>query len=412
MCEDASGPRHRPAPEPAPVTISRFAPGLFVALLATAPGTAAADDAAEAEKVRLEQEMKRYAARNAWGGVARAYEELIALRDIEIPYEDHLLGFQAARNIGDTLGAYERLLGARAVESTDEVEREIGAIDSAFGRVEIIGHPRRRPRLARPAMPFAPDQRKSVEFAKSVVEESGSFRGMIPAGDYLVGDLSFTVVAGPDWQVIDVKKGSAGGADAPAEAAENAGAGFQGPDGAVVYWGPVATIGPALGWSPEPPSGDDIQPASVLGSGFQAQAGVEIGFTRHFAIAPTIAFQGNYTVLVTSSQVTGWLGLVLRPGDARFALGPTFGAVFQNGTGVAAWTDRSQDGDVRATENLTYTGFAWGPGAAFSAGYGVLDLEPLQGTIELQAQWQEGPRRFLGAGIRVGIVPKVPRFER
>ena len=81
-----------------------------------------ADPVQEAEKARLQLEMKRYAERGAWAGVTRSYNKLVALTDVVLSPDDHLLGFEAARKVGDIAAALERLRAASALESRDDVE--------------------------------------------------------------------------------------------------------------------------------------------------------------------------------------------------------------------------------------------------------------------------------------------------
>ena len=89
-----------------------------------------------AERLRLEEEMKRLAQRNAWAGVERKYNELLAL-NIDLPFDDHQVGAQAARSLGKTLEVYERLLRAQKIQASDEIIQELAAIDSQYGRVEL-----------------------------------------------------------------------------------------------------------------------------------------------------------------------------------------------------------------------------------------------------------------------------------
>ena len=63
-------------------------------------------------------------------------------------------------------------------------------------------------------------------------------------------------------------------------------------------------------------------------------------------------------------------------------------------------------------ENFQYGGAAWGPGVQTSIGYGLLDFNSLRGVVELDGSWHhDGARSYFGAGLRVGIVPTVPRFK-
>ena len=403
---------------------------LLVALMGTVTTSAllvpVVAEASEAEKLRLEEEMYRLAERNAWAGVERKYEELMALKGVDIPFDDHFLGAQSARKMGKTWQVYERLQRALQLDTENvEIKDELAAIDRNFGRIDIQGDPRRRPVLSRANMPFAPDQRQSIEYAIEVVAGSGSFYGMLPAGDYTVGYDSFTVVAGQDFQVVEVskKKPKTPKGEKPPEGEEPVvtgpdPAGFQEADGVVIYAGPFASVGAGLGISPQPSSsaGGSLlhpQPDQLLASGIVVMAGGEIGFNREFAVLAAAGYQGVYGN-DTYHQVTGWLGAAIRPGDLRIAIGPTYNFLHQTGTGIAPFLTYD-DGTLVDSEHLRlaeYSGNAWGPGARLTVGYGVLRItEKYQGSVEIGAQWMGGPRNYIGIDLRVGIVPRVPRFE-
>ena len=193
---------------------------------------------------------------------------------------------------------------------------------------------------------------------------------------------------------------------------------FQQSDGVVIYAGPFASVGAGLGISPQPTSsvaGSLLhpQPDDVLSSGIVLMAGGEIGFTRHFGVLAAAGYQGVYGK-DTYHQVTGWLGAAIRPGNLRIAVGPTYSFLHQSGTGIAPFLTY-EDGTSVDPEHLRlaeYSGNAWGPGARLTVGYGVLSItQKYQGTVEIGAQYMGGPRTYIGIDLRVGIVPKVPRFE-
>lgn len=371
---------------------------LALGLLAAPAAPALAQDPAMAEKFRLEEEMKKLAQRNAWAGVERNYEALVALK-VPLSFEDHFLGAQSAGYLGKTWERYNRLEKALELEDKDELRMEKENILTRYGRVDIKGHPRRRPDLVAKEMPFAPDERKSVEYAMTVVAGAGSFKGMLPEGEYTVGDQTFKVTPGQDFATIEVGK-SAGVAR----------------EGLVIYAGPVATIGYAYSASPEPSQPPDadpsvVQPDSMAASGAALNVGAEVGFTRMFGVAGTIGYRGAYGVDVVHG-FNGWLAAALRPGDLRLAAGPTYGMVRGSGLGVAGWFDRNQNPVEDPVDGIPYYGYALVGGAQASVGYGLVDLEPLQGVVELVGSWQtDGLRPYYSFGLRIGIWPKVPRFE-
>ena len=177
----------------------------------------------KAEVLRLEEEMKKLAAKNAWSGVARTYESLEKIGDEAFAVASnaggiHMLGAQAARNLGD-IRRYKTLLlraktsfqaagGAMDEATLQAVEAELSQIQAAYGVVRIgpRSEPKsekkkaalRGPELVPATMPFAQDQRASIEAARQKIAETGYFTGLIPAGDYTLGPESFTVIAGTE----------------------------------------------------------------------------------------------------------------------------------------------------------------------------------------------------------------------
>ncbi|MGF1626336.1 MAG: DUF4157 domain-containing protein [Alphaproteobacteria bacterium] len=191
------------------------------------PGTIfrSKDDAAAtaAEVQRLSEEMSKLAAKNAWTGVTRAYEAIEALGpdafvQAQNPADLHRLAAEAARNAGDTR-RYMSLLqragavlagatGEQADAQRDVIDQALAGLKSGYGTVRIA--PRSEPKskkqaaaltgpaLVRELMPFAADERKSIEVAAARLQETGYFSGMMPAGAYLLDGQAITVVAGTD----------------------------------------------------------------------------------------------------------------------------------------------------------------------------------------------------------------------
>lgn len=174
-----------------------------------------------AEVQRLAEEMNQLAVKNAWAGVDRSYRRIETLGDgafalAQDPAALHFLGAQAARNLGDirrykslALRAKTALLASgRTIDDPQlqAVEAEVAAIDQAYGAVTIAPRSKRSanakkgeavgPELVPAVMPFAGDQRASIERARAQIVETGSFSGLLPAGAYTLGTESFTVIAG------------------------------------------------------------------------------------------------------------------------------------------------------------------------------------------------------------------------
>jgi hypothetical protein len=408
----------------------------------------------EAERLRLADEISSLAKKNAWSGVERKYNALLKTK-CKLELEQYSLGAESAKNLGKTFEMFERLTSAQEIAPDEELAKTIEQLETNFGRVEIRGDARRRAPLIRDSMPFAPDQRKSIEYAQSVMEGTGSFKGMLPVGGpYKVADKEFTVEAGGDWQEIVVGKGKG-----PKQQNQ-----FE--DQGLINWvGPIASVGFGFFGSGapgdailredasnaeligQPFAGDPVgDPANACGGDqdrwaqnsegehvckptirqpsdigfFQTPAlditvGGEVGLTYRapeMGVAATVNYRRTFGSRL--NQISVWGAAVVRPGEFRFALGPTWGVIAGRGNGYAEWVDEGQSEAFRAQrqDDAQFTGYSMGGGFAGSAGYGVLDLAGFRGMVELHGQHQrDNHRGYTTIGIRFGIIPKIDRFE-
>jgi hypothetical protein len=168
------------------------------------PDLSAAPDIVQAEYYRLSDELKKLAHRQAWGGAARRFADLEEL-GLPLNYDHWLAGAMAARNLGDTQSAYNRLTEAAKLEGNHEVVDWLWSLDTQFGRVSLRSEVK-RPALTVSQMPMIPDQRAAVQRAQLLVTQSGEFTGMLPAGDYTLSGHSFTVSPGPQAVEIIITK--------------------------------------------------------------------------------------------------------------------------------------------------------------------------------------------------------------
>jgi hypothetical protein len=154
---------------------------------------------ARAEAFRLQEHLDKLAQRNAWSGVERDYQALLAL-GVQLPTHVHHLGADAARMRGDTWSAYQRLLIVlRAADAESRADQEMRAIRESFGRFEVRRVEETGIELKPYAMPFLPDQRQSIAFAREQLLTTGQFDGMLPEGGYQLGrDYVFRVGSGPE----------------------------------------------------------------------------------------------------------------------------------------------------------------------------------------------------------------------
>lgn len=373
-----------------------------------APGASAR---VSAEAAALRAEMAQDAGRSLWAGVDEAYVALVALHAPLTP-ADHLAGFEAARQMGRMAEGLERLQAALTLEPSPEVEGEIARIAAGWGAVQIEGSWRRPPRFVRERMPFGPDEQRSIEHARQEVEAAGSFRGLLPAGLYLVGDQELEVVAGGEPQRLDVRRPGRSGA-VEAEEAERRGGGFQAMFRGPAWAGLALQVGPGMLVSP---AGDaaalSVSPGQVMAPGAHLAAGVELGLGGIVAFAPSLSWDGAFGADVVANRGAAGLSLVLRPGAVRVEVGPTFGVVAQSGTGVTGTLDRQQDGDPRPNEALPYRGYAFGPGAAASVGWTVGHRGPFALQVVVAGGWQGGERDYVAASVGLGLAPWVERARR
>ena len=175
---------------------------LPVAALPLLPAAEAADSSAaanKAEHVRLTEEMKKLAQRNAWSAVEANYQKLLVLQKAgeALGYDDHWLGAQAARDAGDATAWKQRLEAARSVKATDEVTASLQEVAANFGMVKITVDSRYDGErvLSRPAMPFAPDQVANVRFVAARLKAGESYEGLLVVGAYTLDDKPLTVTS-------------------------------------------------------------------------------------------------------------------------------------------------------------------------------------------------------------------------
>lgn len=168
---------------------------LLVALLLASRSADAEDAVNEAERVRLSQDIKQLAQREAWTGVERKYEEL-ELLGTTMTFEDLYRGACAARALGDVSAAYDRLKAAAGLDPRRDVLDWLYAIDNHYGRVELLAVPARNATLDVSEMPFDPADRAAVVAASAQVAREGLFNGLLPRGTYRFAGHTFTVEPG------------------------------------------------------------------------------------------------------------------------------------------------------------------------------------------------------------------------
>ena len=167
----------------------------IAAMVASAPAWGAT--AAEAEHIRLSEEMRKLASRNAWRGVEAKYNQMKELekKGVALSAADHLLGVQAARQLGSVYDVYLRLQAANALEPSPDLQGQIANIEANYGLVKLDVDDKFKGEFPfKPErMPMDPFKRTAIETAQKNVAEGRKFIGMLPNGRYTLGPRTFDV---------------------------------------------------------------------------------------------------------------------------------------------------------------------------------------------------------------------------
>ncbi len=360
-----------------------------------------------AEQARFTEELRQLVSRATWEAAERSYVRLLAT-GCPLSVQDHVRGADVARQLGLALERVERLGRARALDARPEFRRAIAELEATHGRVHVVGNPKRPPALVRPEPLFDVDARAAVERARTELADRGRFRGMLPAGDYVVGQTPFEVRAGQveaEIRVGRVKRGAL--------------AELEGVDPSKLrYVDAFVALGPALVLSPQTgrvvtlsDGGHQLAPADVRSSGAAVEGGVELGI-NHREPAFGVALHAGYTVGVGVDEqhaLGAGASLVVRPGPWRLVAGPRYQVTLGRGIGVADWFDRGQQGEVERAD-IPYSGAAWGPGAQAGLGYAFGRVGRFALLVEAAGAWHtDGARHYGSSGLRLGLVPRVPR---
>jgi hypothetical protein len=374
---------------------------------------ASAGQVEHAEHTRLSEEMRKLAQRNAWTAVEKNYEALEALEKSgeTIDYKEHMLGAEAAHNLGDTASYRARLERAIKVDPKKEALDAISQVDQAYGRVKITidGKYGGDRTLAAAVPPFAPDERASIGFATNAVATGGGFEGMLPAGQYTIGGQQFTVVAGQDKPVATVDL-------SPPKKQTSS---FQ-----LAYVGPRAEVGVAF-TSGGGSSASDTAAGPFGGAGARLGLGVEAGITPTVGIVAEVGYHDLFGAATADGAPLdevaehptsgnslhmgyGWLGVNVRAGKLRLAAGPLFGAGKATVTG-ASCGGAACDGFADST-HAVLTGDIKAGGGALGVSYALKDFGKLESALALQGgAMTTGSRVFEWGQLGLTIAPGTPR---
>ena len=332
-------------------TLTSLALLSFLALVWATPARAAGTPEDEAEHVRLSEDMKRLSRRNAWRGVEDAYVKLLDLqsRGVQLAFEDHMMGADAATALGDISAAYDRLQRAIAFKPDEEVAQRIAAIDAAFGKVTIdveskfVGTFDLKP----VEMPFAADQRNAITQAQAALAENRTYQGLLPYGTYTVGPKHFTLAQDKGPVAITLTQAD----------------GVQRARG-VAFVGPRVDIGAAFTAASQPSfQGGQLAPDAFAGPGARAGIGVQVGFESGLGGLVEVGYHGmfggkpdvaaNPSYQLTNSDIHlgyGWLAGAYRKGGLDIALGPVLGMGAAKATGLGTYCASGTCSDVSSTD--------------------------------------------------------------
>ncbi len=373
----------------------------------------------EGEHVRLSEEMRRFAKRNAWKGVEAAYAEMLALeaKGVALTFDDHYLAAQAARGLGDINAVHERLSRAARLEATEEVTGWLSELDATYGTVDLRNRRKAAATLVPAQMPFAPDQRASIEAAAQAVASSGRYEGLLPAGEYTFGG-----------QAVSVKPGSV----APAVALVDEKAPRE-PVG-IAWLGPRFSLGPAftsagdpseVSWDP-----DTFQPPGWTGMGGRAGVGLDVGFGRHLGVMAEVGWHGGFGAALSAADTAGVSTALGEPYDVRgsslnagygfLGLGLRFGAWWLDAgplwTVGSAYTSEvvdESDGAACIDCVVGARGTVMAPGVTAGVSRALTRVGSLEGALSLNVGGQnDGSRMYTWGQLAFTLAPGSRRSNR
>ncbi len=388
---------------------ARVVLGAPLALFLSWAPVARAGELEAAEAARLSEEMRTLAARNAWVGVEGDFRQLLVLerKGQSISPQDWVMGAQSARGVGNMTACRERLAKSVALSPSGENINWLSQIDGTFGAVDLSADKTLlpRPKLAAKVMPFIPDQRQAIEFARAAVEETMDFKGLVPAGEYTYGGETLQVVAGGEVVAVHLQASVIQrSGDEPFKFA---------------FLGPRIEIGGAFTQGGEVADGVDAPP-SFGGMGIRSGLGLEAGLNPRLGVFAMVGYHGltakvdngNTEAIEGTENFSGhWLrlgflslGASYRLGGLRIAGGPVVGM------GVA----QAMNEEESAQDLLWVTkGPMAAIGGGVSAGYAVLPLgTSLELLVSLSGGAQHDSQRLYPWGqAAIVVAPSTPSSE-
>jgi len=154
---------------------------------------------------RLSGEINACLKNNAWEGLDSNYVELTNLeakagadRVKKVTFENHYFGAQAANRLGNITHEKERLesaltVGGATEEETGKAVARLNEIKATYGAVKIENKSEKEANLTPKEMPFAPEKQNVIKAAQLQVLSLKGYEGLLPAGRYTFGSLTFEV---------------------------------------------------------------------------------------------------------------------------------------------------------------------------------------------------------------------------
>ena len=157
-------------------------------------GFAESKSVQEAEYERLVSEMSMLSKNQAWSGVNKRFVEIEEL-GIPIQQDELLLGAQAAQELGNMYDAKERVTAALLLKEHKATRKWYTQLDTTYGQVTLVAKSKGNRALTRTDMTMDPVQAKALEYAQSMLDQKGEFRGLLPTGEYDFGGQQFLLTA-------------------------------------------------------------------------------------------------------------------------------------------------------------------------------------------------------------------------
>lgn len=179
---------------------------LLLLPLALAGGPDPAEVRAEAQ--RLLEEIEDQVAQGRWQAADDHFERLQALPGLELGYDALWQGYQVSLALGDANAQHQRLAAAARVQRTQQVLAAQARLLAWYGQVELSLEKKLDPRppLTMVEVPMDPDQRRVYEAAAMSLAETGRYQGLLPLGQYQVGQTDFEILGELEPVVVKVKR--------------------------------------------------------------------------------------------------------------------------------------------------------------------------------------------------------------